>query len=236
MIKAILFDLDDTLIRNPQGVFIPAYFSALKSKVASLVPPQQFIDQLRASTGVMVKNDNPALTNEQVFAADFFPKLGVPPERLVPLFDDFYAREYRELSMNVQPVEGARDVVGRAFERDRRVVVATNPLFPRTAIQQRIEWGGLGNFDFALVTDYETMHAAKPNPAYYREIAARLGVEPSECVMVGNDVANDISPARKSGMKTYWITDAGGLPTDVATDWRGTLKEFGELMESGALA
>jgi HAD superfamily hydrolase (TIGR01549 family) len=235
MINSILFDLDDTLIDNPMDAFIPAYFSALMKKVAALVQPHKFIDQLRKSTRAMVKNTNPALTNEQVFAADFFSKLGVPREPLMLLFDDFYAREYRDLRAYVQSIDGAEGVVARAFERNRRVVIATNPLFPRTAIVQRIEWGKLDRFDYALVTDYETMHATKPNPAYYREIAARLGVKPSECVMVGNDVGNDISPARKVGMKTFWITDAGALPTNVASDWRGTLEDFGDLLTSGEL-
>lgn len=233
MIKAILFDLDDTLIHNSMDAFIPAYFDALKKKVAALVPPQEFIAQLQASTRAMIENNDRALTNEQVFAADFFPKLGVAKEQIVPLLDDYYAREYGDMCAYVQPIEGARDVVARAFEKKHRVVIATNPLFPRTAIIQRIKWGGLDRFDYALVTDYETSHAAKPNPEYYREIAARLGLDPSECVMVGNEVRNDIAPARKAGMKTFWITDVGPLPTDVATDWRGTLEDFRELLEQG---
>ncbi len=233
MIKAILFDLDDTLIHNPMDAFIPAYFSALTKKVAALVPPQKFIEQLQASTRAMIKNNDPARTNAEIFDADFFPKLGFAREQLMPVFDDFYAREYRDLCVYVQPIDAARDVVARAFERKHHVVIATNPLFPRTAIVQRLEWGGLDRFDYALVTDYETMHACKPNPVYYREIVARIGVEPSECVMVGNEVANDIAPARKAGLKTFWITDAGAFPTDVASDWRGTLADFGILLDQG---
>ena len=80
------------------------------------------------------------------------------------------------------------------------------------------------------------MHACKPNPAYYREIAERVRTEPGNCVMIGNDVQMDILPARRAGMKTFWITDAGGMPTDVPSDWRGTLADFGELLESGELA
>jgi FMN phosphatase YigB (HAD superfamily) len=59
------------------------------------------------------------------------------------------------------------------------------------------------------------MSTSKPNSAYYREIATRIGCAPSECVMVGNEVEMDILPARRVGMKTFWVTDAGALPTDV---------------------
>lgn len=235
MIKALLFDLDGTLIQNSMETFLPPYFSALTRKLAGVVPPSKFMAQLQASTRVMRANDDPTRTNAEVFAADFFPKIGLPREQLMPLLDEFYAQEFRDLRVFVKPMEEAREIVARAFELRYPVVIATAPVFPRTAIQQRLEWGNLGDFGYALITDYETMHASKPNPQYYREIAARVECAPDECVMIGNDVAQDILPARRAGMKTFWITDAGDIPTDVPADWRGTLADFGELLESGEL-
>ncbi len=82
-------------------------------------------------------------------------------------------------------------------------------------------------------TDYERMHASKPNPAYYLEIATLIGCAPADCVMIGNEVQNDILPAKRAGMKTFWVTGAGEFPTDVPADWRGTLQDFGVLLESG---
>lgn len=233
MIKALLFDLDGTLIENSMETFLPPYFSALTKKMAGVVPPDKFIAQLQASTRVMMANEDPMHTNAQVFAADFFPKIGLPREQLIPLFEDFYAHEFRDLRVFVKPIERAREIVARAFELRYPVVIATAPVFPRTAIQRRLEWGNLGDFGYALITDYETMHASKPNPLYYREIAARVECAPSECVMIGNDVEQDILPARRVGMRTFWITDAGDIPTDVPADWRGTLVDFGMLLESG---
>src|SRR5574341_504719 len=235
MIKALLFDLDGTLIQNSMETFLPPYFSALTRKLAGVVPPSKFMAQLQASTRVMMANDDPTRTNAEVFAADFFPKIGLPREQLMPLLDDFYAQEFRDLRVFVKPMEEAREIVARAFELRYPVVIATAPVFPRTAIQQRLEWGNLGDFGYALITDYETMHASKPNPQYYREIAARVECAPDEWVMIGNDVEQDILPARRAGMKTFWITDAGDIPTDVPADWRGTLVDFGELLESGEL-
>ena len=84
-------------------------------------------------------------------------------------------------------------------------------------------------------TDYETMHASKPNPAYYREIAATIRCAPEDCVMVGNEVMNDIVPAKRAGMKTFWVTEVAEFPTDVPADWRGTLEDFGRLLERGEL-
>jgi FMN phosphatase YigB (HAD superfamily) len=231
MPKALLFDLDGTLIHNPMETFMPPYFSALTRKLAGLVAPDRLIAQLRASTRVMMENADLTRTLAEAFAADFFPKLGLPREQLAPLFEDFYAREYRELRAFVKPIDEARHVVARAFESRHPVVIATGPFFPLTAIQQRLEWGNIADFPYALITDYETMHACKPNPQYYHEIAARVGCAPGECLMIGNEVQMDIMPARRAGMKTFWITEAGARPTDGPADWRGTLADFGELLE-----
>jgi HAD superfamily hydrolase (TIGR01549 family) len=183
----------------------------------------------------MVANADPTRTLADTFAADFFPRVGIARETLMPLFDDFYAREYRELRAYVNPIPEARTVVSHAIAARAPVVIATMPVFPLVAVQQRLAWGKLADFEYALITAYENMRASKPNPAYYREIAEKIGVAPEDCVMVGNEVQNDILPAKRVGMKTFWVTNAAFMATDVPTDWRGTLAEFGALLERGGL-
>ena len=132
-----------------------------------------------------------------------------------------------------KPVEAAQDILAHAFERHHPVVIATAPLFPIGALTQRLKWGNLADLPFTFITDFEIMHASKPNPTYYREIAARAKVAPEDCVMIGNNVQMDILPARRAGMKTFWINDAGSMATDVPNNWRSTLADFGEQLESG---
>jgi FMN phosphatase YigB (HAD superfamily) len=231
MPKAILFDLDGTLIDNSMETFLPPYFGALTKKLAHLVAPDKLIAQLNASTRAMVANTDPTRTLADIFAADFFPKIGVPRETLMPLFDDFYAREYRELRAFVNPIPQAQAILSRVVETRLPMVIATMPVFPLVAVQQRLEWGKLAGFAYALVTAYENMGTSKPNPAYYREIAEKIGCAPEDCVMVGNEVQNDILPAKRVGMKTFWVTDTAFMATDVPADWRGTLAEFGEVLK-----
>lgn len=87
-----------------------------------------------------------------------------------------------------------------------RVVLATNPLFPAIATQTRIGWAGLTPEDFELYTTYENSGFCKPNPEYYKEILGKLQLSPEECVMIGNDVSEDMI-AKDLGMKVFLITD-----------------------------
>ena len=87
-----------------------------------------------------------------------------------------------------------------------RVALATNPLFPAVATLSRIQWAGLNPEDFELVTTYENSRFCKPNPDYYREILGKLKLDGEECLMVGNDVGEDMI-ARRLGMKVFLLTD-----------------------------
>jgi HAD superfamily hydrolase (TIGR01549 family) len=208
MFKAILFDLDDTLLANSMEIFIPAYFQALGKYAADLIPPERLVSEIMRATRAMEKNDGTGLTNEETFASVFYPAVGYEREKLEPVFAKFYAEEFPKLRELTRPIATARLLVEWAFERDLQVVIATNPVFPRTAIEQRLEWADMPatEFAYALVTSYENTHATKANPAYFQEIVATLGCEPKECLMVGDDWERDMMPAATAGIPIYWIT------------------------------
>ena len=180
MLKAILFDLDDTLLGNSVEIFIPAYLQALTRRVVHLVSSDRLIAELMGGTEAMDANDGTGPTNEETFAAVFYPALGYEPDELKPSIDRFYAKEFPKLQPLTHTRPEARALVEWAFERGLQVVIATNPIFPRTAIEQRLDWAGVPvtEFDYALVTTYENMHATKSHPSYYREILARLERQP----------------------------------------------------------
>jgi FMN phosphatase YigB (HAD superfamily) len=240
MLKAILFDLDDTLLGNPMDAFISVYFQALTRSVAHLIPPKRLISQLLYASRAMDANDGSGLTNQETFAAAFFPALGYERATLEPLFDQFYANEFPKLRSLTRKLPEARSLVEWAFERGLQVVIATNPFFPRTAIEQRIEWAGVPvtEFDYALVTTYEIMHATKSHLAYYREILNRLALQPGECLMVGDDWEKDIAPAAEVGISTYWIAEPSDpLPAqDVTLVGQGSLADLWAWAKAGGLA
>lgn len=91
-------------------------------------------------------------------------------------------------------------------DRGLRVALATNPLFPAIATQARIRWTGLQPEEFEFFTTYENIGWCKPNPDYYREVLRRAGLQGEDCLMVGNDVGEDMVAA-ELGMKVFLLTD-----------------------------
>ncbi|HHY99295.1 MAG TPA: HAD family hydrolase [Firmicutes bacterium] len=224
--------MDGTLLNYDRDYFLGKYMELLAMRVSSLVEPRRFIKQLISSTDAMVKSLDPGKTNKQVFVEDFFPKIGIPEESLMPIFDDFYKNEFRLLSSYVRPVPEARQVMEDIFRHGLDVVIATNPVFPLSAIRERLSWGGLADFDYKLITSYETMHFCKPNKEYYQEILDKIMRSPGECLMVGNDTEEDLS-AGALGIKTYLVTDClrGRCDESHKPDHSGTFAELASFIK-----
>ncbi len=236
--KAILFDLDDTLLHNPMFTFLPAYFQALLEHVVPLVDAERFLQVMMEAIAQMDANDGRRrMTNAEVFAAHFFPALGHAPEELIPVFERFYAESFPRLRSLTRPVPEARPLMEWVFGLGVPVVIATNPVFPLTAIEQRLDWANIPTteFDYALVTAYDNMHATKSHPAYYREVASFLGLPPEECLMAGNEWEMDITSATRAGISAYWITAPdtplpSAVPGPGALLGRGSLADFWEYL------
>jgi HAD superfamily hydrolase (TIGR01549 family) len=121
----------------------------------------------------------------------------------------FFASIYPTLKHLTGKRPQAIDVVQQAFKRGYRVAIATNPLFPLTAIEQRLEWADLspGEYPFAYIPGIENIHFAKPNPAYLAELLARMGWPDRPAIMVGDDLENDIHCAQALGLPSYLVMD-----------------------------
>lgn len=206
MIKTILFDLDGTLLPMDQEVFLKAYLGGLAQKMAPHgYDPEMLTASIWKGTGAMVMNDGSG-TNEDVFWTVFSRLMGRDTRVDEPKFAEFYENEFQNVSkscgFNPQAAEAIREIKALGY----RVALATNPLFPAIATHSRARWAGLNPDDFDLITTYETSRHCKPNPDYYRDILEILNLRPEECVMVGNDVGEDMI-AESLGMQVFLLTD-----------------------------
>jgi FMN phosphatase YigB (HAD superfamily) len=235
MLRAVLFDLDDTLLGNSMDRFLPAYFEELTRHLAHLVPPRHLVSELMRATAAMNANDDETITNEEAFASAFYPAMERNRSTLELAFQQFYAEEFPKLEELTQQRPEARTLVSSALEQGLKVVVATNPMFPRIAVEQRLAWAGVpvDEFDYALVTTYEDMHATKSSPLYYREILDRVNVRAEDALMVGDDWDMDVVPASVVGLHIYWTTEHEGIPASVPQlAGHGTLSDLWSLVQT----
>ena len=207
MTDTVLFDLDGTLLNVDMDVFTNEYFGRFTRKMAPHgYDPKAFVDMVWAGTRVMVKNDGNR-TNEEAFWR--FLEENYSPDVLKDraLFEEYYENEFEGVREVCGLYEDLPQVLQSLKDRGFRIVLATNPLFPDTATRRRAHWAGIDVEDFEYYTTYENSTYCKPNPMYYRELLGKLNLSPERCLMVGNDVEEDILPTLDLGMRAFLLPD-----------------------------
>ncbi len=243
MIKAVLLDLDDTLLHTHTQHFVERYLAALGETVAEWYPATARLpigEAIGRAGRAAITDLDPTCTNAQVFAHAVSAMLNLPIGAIAEPFNAFHRSTYLTLGSQSEVVPAARPLIDRLFDMGLAVVIATNPLFALEAIMQRLAWAGLDKprLPYALITHVNNMHFAKPQPHYYEEILARVGIEADEAIMVGDNLASDILPAANAGLNTFWIDRRESLESPDATvaDGSGTLADFDQRVADGWLS
>ena len=232
-ITTVLFDLDGTLLPMDQDIFVKEYFGRIAGKLAPQgYEPQRLVDTIWRGTGAMVKNDG-STSNEEAF---WKVAVAVYGDRIMKdkhFFDEFYETEFDKIKSVCGYHPAAAGIVHRLKEKGLRVALATNPIFPARATQWRIQWAGLTPEDFELYTTYENSRYCKPNLDYYRDILTQLNVSADECLMVGNDVGEDMV-ASHLGMKVFLLTDCliNRTGADISRYPHGSFAELAAFIEN----
>ncbi len=204
-LNTVLFDLDGTLLPLDQDLFLKDYFRYLCQTMSPLgYPPEQLVKAVEAGTWAAFRNDG-SVSNELCFWRNFTAACGKTKEEAEPDFLEFYKADFQRLIAAAQPTPLAGQCIRVLKGKGYTVALATNPIFPAVATESRMRWAGLNKSDFALVTTYENSSYCKPNPDYYREVLEKIGKQPEECLMVGNDVIEDMV-ARELGLTVKLLT------------------------------
>lgn len=206
MIKNIIFDLDGTLINTLQNEFNKKYFESLSVKLMN----QGYDSKLLSFTvmegiSLMLKNDG-SKTNEDVFWEHFENKIKIKKEDIISIFNDFYNNEYEQLNICIKRINISSKAINILKNKGYNLILATNPLFPKIAIEKRMKWGNINSKYFSYITSYENSSYCKPNINYYKQIIEKNNLKIEETLMFGNDLIEDFV-VEKIGISCYIITD-----------------------------
>ncbi|BCR06437.1 hydrolase [Desulfuromonas versatilis] len=221
-VRAVLFDLDGTLLGVEMSKFIPAYLEGLSGHFADQVDRRAFARVLTATTFALLRSDDGSRSNQEMLLEAVGLHLGIGRAKWEQGLAAFFREGLEDLEKLITSLPLAREILERCFSRNLQVVVATNPVFPKPLVDARLQWGNLHDFPFALVTSYENCRYCKPHPGYFQDILQSVGLQPGQCVMVGNDTEHDLA-ARQAGIPTFlvdtWLVDR--QQGSFTTDYRG---------------
>ncbi len=205
MITTLFFDLDGTLLPMDLSGFTHSYISSISRYMTQYgFDPKTFGKSLM--TGVAMMGASSEKTNEELFWDYFSSLYGDQVKQYLPTLEHFYANEFNACQDSCPANPKIPALIEKAKALGYRIVLATNPIFPKVAVEQRIRWAGLDWEDFEYVSTYENSRFIKPDPRYFQEIADELNIPCEEILMVGNDLSEDVG-AMKAGMSLYVLTD-----------------------------
>jgi FMN phosphatase YigB (HAD superfamily) len=227
--KALLFDLDGTLLPMDREEFVRAYLPGISAMAAKQGDPKKIANCILQGSYAMAKSTDPQNTLVQVFWDSFEKLSGITRESSEDIFNSYYHSEAFDKVREVTPAEPlVPAIIAEAHKTGMRVILATSPVFPRIATEKRIAWAGLKPDDFELITTFENLHAAKPNREYFEEILKMTGLAGDECIMIGNDVKEDLPAPTALGMETFLLLNHAIIPEgcEYTCDHKGTYEDL----------
>lgn len=232
-IQALLLDLDGTLIDIEVSFFLDTMVASMQLHFRDHLDPEVFRDGLFGGIdAIMAAPRSDGETNRESFYSAFEKLTGFDALQTEETFRSYYQKVFPQHSGFASPSPYAKRLLKASRAKGLKLALATNPIFPLEAALERLRWGGLTEAPFDIVCALESMRSCKPQRKYFLEVARAVGVPPERCLMVGNDVQQDL-PAGEVGMKTFLVErnmiDRG--TGRVHADHRGDLEDLGRILE-----
>jgi putative hydrolase of the HAD superfamily len=235
-VKAVLFDLDDTLLDYSGGVDRCWEASCLTVAAPAGIDPAPLIAAL-AESRRWFWSDPDRHRRERTDMLGAWRKIfehalgqvgGGNARISTALTEDFAARRRAAWRLFPESIEVLRDL----RQRDARLALVTNG-DPRHQ-RDKIEQNGLAPFFDVIVIEGE-FGVGKPEPIVYRHALDGLAMAASEAVMVGDHLEWDVSAPQRLGMRGIWIDREGrGLPADTSVSPDRIIRNLRELLDGTA--
>ncbi len=221
--RAVLFDIDGVLMVS--GEAIPGAREAILKVERAGVPFAFITNMTRPRSAVLARMETLGIETDpaRLFSAPAATLRYLQenfPDAPCLLYADTRTREdFDGINLTMDPMEAAVVVIGGPHDdsdnrhlsyecmNDAYRAVANGAAL--VAMQRGLSWQtarGLeldaGAFVTALevATGTKATVCGKPSPLFFTQAVAQLGVPPSEVLMVGDDVENDIRGAAGSGL------------------------------------
>lgn len=236
MLKAVLFDMDETLLDINLGAFCALWAKDVSGLVADIGRKNPLATLLRLGSAFYALNRNDRAgtdnrTNREFFDAEVLRTCDVDLSDPV-IFDALAYYEQEILPKKgfkvsgAAPRAGAHEAIEACAERGLKVALLTNPSFTEAGIRCRMGWAKIADAPFELVTTMDNCTRVKPSPVYYLESLEKLGLEPHEALMVGNDPKRDF-PTPDCGLRTAYV----GNGQDDRAIWSGDMRDFAAALD-----
>jgi FMN phosphatase YigB (HAD superfamily) len=232
-VQAIFFDLDGTLIDVDMQRFVAGYLRRLTEHMSRQVDPMQAARVLHQAVAAMFANTDAERTLESILFEVLNVEIAMSSQQYEEYLEQFCQNDLQSLRPLVRAHPLSSQLVDSSLSNGWKVVLATNPIFPRPVVDARLAWGDLDGDLFHHITSYETAHFCKPSPAFFEELLDLLQVPAENCLMVGNDPLHDLS-ASQVGMQTCLLTPwrIKRPGASFKADWLGSHEDLLKMLAS----
>ncbi|ADB35275.1 HAD-superfamily hydrolase, subfamily IA, variant 1 [Kribbella flavida DSM 17836] len=207
--KAVIFDLDDTLFDHSASAV-----TGLRAWVPELGVPWSdeliahwfAIERIAYDGWLSGRTTHQGQRRARLRA--FLPLLGqqVPAEDAE--LDDVFAGYLRHYEASWSAFPDARPAVEVARSNGWRVGVLTNG----STVQQNKKLAAIGLAPLVdVVATTETLGCSKPAPEAYLLTCRQLGVDPADTLMIGDNLELDVLGARAAGLAAEHLDRAAGV-------------------------
>ena len=227
-IKAIFFDADDTIVDHKQceKKALEYLFDNIQKEYK-----QQYQDIFRpldrSLWNSVANNTNPV------------PKEDIPEYRFKEFFKKINLEysNYKEanklfkkgLADAVALTQNAYDIIKYLYEKKYKICVVTNGLVELQV--PRIRNSQISEYISEIIVS-EEVGINKPNPKIFNVLLNKLSLKPSQVIMIGNSIEEDIKGAQNANIQTIWYNPSQCINhTQIIPNYQiGNLLELKEIL------
>lgn len=205
--KAILIDLDGTLLGSKGRLltwsFLFFFYLAFRKERLSLFQTFSFLKSLRRA----IEKAGGGETNFDRAIAVGREYLSGTRQEVEEKMSRKMLWVFKKVRFCFYPFKNSSEVNALLNElSEYRLILATNPAWPKECVYERISWSGIDVTHFDMITTSDQMHFSKPNIEYYEELLEKLEMPAEQVLMIGDSPVKD-GVCTKAGIAFFQVQE-----------------------------